>query len=79
MDQKISCFQNTDKIFSWTSKGMLQKSIKNLSIRDNSFAPMWVGKYQISTVKLNRICLKLDRVSFIHGNVVNLYISYELG
>ena len=25
-----------------------------------------------------RICLKQDSISFIHGNIVNLYILYEL-
>ena len=49
-------------MFSWTSKGIIEENIKNLSTRDNSFAPMLIGKSLISTVKYN----------------TNLYISYEL-
>ena len=25
------------------------------------------------------ICLRQDTISFIHGNILNLYISYKLG
>ena len=44
----------------------------------NTFTPERNGKYSIAIVKFNGNFLKQDSVSFIHGNVANLYISYKL-
>ena len=40
--------------------------------------PEIVYNYGKANIKLQRICLKQYSVSFIHSNVVNVYIFYEL-
>ena len=57
---------------------MSEKIITPSSTPENSFAPKWIGKYSIPLVKFNGNCLRQDSISFIHRNVVSLYISYKL-
>ena len=57
---------------------MSEESIKISSTTDNSFVPDLIYNYGKGKIKLKGIWFKQDNVSFIHGNVVNLYISYEL-
>ena len=64
-----------NKIIIWQSKGV---SIALPPTANNISAQNWIGKYSIPTVNINEDCLEQSRVSFIHGNVVNLYISYKL-
>ena len=42
------------------------------------FDPEIIYNYGKGQIKFKGICLKQDSVCFIHGNVVSLYISYEL-
>ena len=53
------------------------ESIKNSSASDNSFAGKSIS-YAISKIKFNDNCLKQKSGSFLHKNVVNWYIAYEL-
>ena len=53
-------------------------SIKNFSKPRNSFLPKWIYDYPLSKVIFNGNCLKQGTLPFIHENVVNLYIFYEL-
>ena len=57
---------------------MSEESIAPPPTANYSFAQNWIGKYSIPTVNINGDCLEQSSVSFIHGNVVNLYSSYEL-
>ena len=43
-----------------------------------SFEPQIFYNYGKGKVNFKGMCLKLDSVSFIHRNVINLYISYKL-
>ena len=56
----------------------VRKRIKNPYTSEISFASELIDGYPIKKVKYKGICLKQDSVSFIHGNIVNSYISYEL-
>ena len=53
-------------------------SIKHFSKPRNSFLPKWIYDYPLSKVIFNGNCLKQGTLPFIHENVVNLYIFYEL-
>ena len=44
-----------------------------------SFAPKLIGGYQFKKVEFKRICLKQGNASFLHKNVVNLFIYFTLG
>ena len=56
---------------------MTDESIKPPATSDNSLAPSpnYIGV--ISTMKYDGHYLKQDRITFIHGKVVNIYIVYE--
>ena len=64
------------KNYSWTSKGMSEKSIKNPSESGNCVARKWIDGYELPKIKFNGNCVKQDVVTLLH--VVNLYITYEL-
>ena len=66
------------KIGLWQSKGMSEESITPPSTTNNSFDTEIIYNYGKRKAKIKGICLKQETVSFIHGNVVNLNISYEL-
>ena len=74
----LAFFSGTDNIYSCTSKGMSEESIKNPSTSGNSFAPKRNTDYQLSKVKFNGNCLKQDRVSILHKSVVNWFTTYKL-
>ena len=57
---------------------MSEESATPPLITGNSFDPEIIYNYGKGKIKFKGLCLKQDSVSFIHVNVVNLYISYEL-
>ena len=70
---------NTDYISSWKSKGLSAESIKTPATSDNSLTPA-LSYYGAKTkVKFTGSCLKQSKISYTHGEIVNIYIVYELG
>ena len=69
---------HSDKIEVCHSTGVSQERTKNLQTSDTTFAPKLIFKYRFYRMEFKGICLKQDTVSFLHKNVVNLYISYKL-
>ena len=62
-----NCFStenHNDNTESWTSKGMSRKYFTPPSTSDKSFYP--------------EVIQKQNSVSFLHENIVNLYITYKL-
>ena len=57
---------------------MSEANITPPSTTDNSFDSEIIYNYGKRKVKFKGICLKQESVSFIHGNVVHLYISCKL-
>ena len=57
---------------------MPKESITPPSTTGNSFDLEIICSYGKGKIRFKGICLKQDSVSFIHGNVVHLYISYKL-
>ena len=57
---------------------MSEENIALPGTTNSGFVPSWTRIYSIPTVKFNRESLQQHSVSFIHGNVVNLYIPYKL-
>ena len=70
---------NTDYISSRKSKGLSNESIKLPTTSDNSFNPVLNYYGTKARVKFTRSCLKQSKISYNHGQVVNIYIVYELG
>ena len=69
-----------DYALSLQSKGLSNESIKAVSMFNNSHTPA-LDYYDTSKirVKFSGSCLKQDKSTIIHKNVVNIYIVYELG
>ena len=57
---------------------MSKESITPPSITDNSFDPEITYKYVQERLEFKGIYLRRDSIFFNCGNVVNLYIAYEL-
>ena len=62
-----------DKIYSWKSIELSEEKNINSYEWDTNFSPELNN-----SVYFKGICLKQKRVSFLHKNIVNLYISYKL-
>ena len=74
-----SYFTSTNgKIGSKQSKGITEENIKPPSTTDNSFDSEKINKYRERRIKFKGIFLREDSISFIYGNVVNLYVAYKL-
>ena len=60
--------------------GNLRDHLLKLSVTsDNSLTPALSYYGAKAWVKFNGICLKQPKVSWNHGNIVKIYIVYELG
>ena len=70
---------NTDYISSWKSKGLSAESIKPPTTSDNSLTPALNFYGTKARVKFTGSWLKQPKISYTLGNVVNIYIVYELG
>ena len=53
------------------------ESIKPSPITNISFNPEIIYKYLQGKIKWKGICFKKTSISFIHGNVINLYITCD--
>ena len=70
---------NTNCFSSWKSKSLSAESIKPPTRSDNSLTPA-LSYYGTKTrVTFTGTCLKQPKISYAHGEVVNIYIVYELG
>ena len=67
-----------DRVLSWQSKGLSNKSIKPLTTSDNSLTPELNYYGTKIRVKFTRSCLKQSDHIFTHKKVINIYIVYEL-
>ena len=71
-------FKDSDHISAWKSKGLSDETIKPPATPNNSIAPA-VSYIGVKTrAKFDGSCLKQDKMTFTHGNIVNIYIAYEI-
>ena len=68
---------NLHYILSWTSKGLLNESIKPPTTSDKSYSNIKLLWYQKKGT-FDMSCLKQDRVTSNHGKIVNIYIVYKI-
>ena len=67
-----------DRVLSWQSKGLSNKSIKPPTTSDNSLTPELNYYGTKIKIKFTGSCLKQSDHIFTHKKVVNIYIVYEL-
>ena len=70
---------NTNYVSSWQSKGLSSESIKPPTTSDNSLTRALNYYGNKISVKFTGSCLKQQKISYIHGKIVNIYIACELG
>ena len=69
---------NTDHISAWKYRESADESIKPPSTSDNSLALLLSYIGTKTRLKFVRSCLKQDKITFTHKNIVNIYIAYEI-
>ena len=72
---------NSGKVSSWESKELFNEKIASVSVSalpqiDN--LPIILYNNDRIKLKLSKISLKQDKVTYKHGPIVNIYIAYEL-
>ena len=79
LNKYFKVIANTDYVSPWKSKGLSVEIIKPPTTSDNSFTPA-VSYYGTKTrIRFTGSCLRQPKISYTHGKIVNIYISYELG
>ena len=68
---------NTELISSWKSEGLSDESNKPPATSSNSLGPALSYIAVRTGVKFDESCLKQDKITFTHGNVVNVSSFYE--
>ena len=69
---------NSNYVLSWISKGLSNESIKPPSAPSNFLTPSLNYLGTKTRVNFSGSFLKQDKVTYNHGNIVNIYIVYEV-
>ena len=75
---KLNSIGVIDRVLSWQSKGLTNKSIKPSTTSDNCLTPELNYYGTKIKIKFTGSCLKQSDHIFTHKKVVNIYIVYEL-
>ena len=76
--KRIAGVGNGNYIYYWQSKGLSDEKINSIKTSNHSIAPN-LSYYGTKTrVEFNGNCLKQDKVTFNHGEVVTIYIVYDI-
>ena len=65
-------------VSSWTSKGLSNESITPPSAANNFLTPSLNYLGTKIRVRFSGSCLKQHKVTYTQGNIVNIYIVYEI-
>ena len=69
---------NSRYIYYWESKGLSDERINSIETSNYSITPDLNYCDTKTRVEFNRSCLKQDKVTFSHSQLVNIYIAYEI-
>ena len=74
----IAGVRNGNHIYYWKSKGLSDEGIN--STKTSNYSIISYLDYYVTkiNVKCNGICLKPDKIIYIHGEIANIYIAYEI-
>ena len=78
MHKYLKTTDSSDYVLSWTSKGLSDESINLPSALNNFITPTLNYLGPKTRIIFSGSCLKQDRITYIHGKIVNIYIVYEI-
>ena len=73
INEYFKSITNNNYILSWISKGLSNESIKPPPAPNNFLTPSLNYLCTKTRVKFSGSCLKQDKVTYNHGNIVNIY------
>ena len=79
LNKYFKVITNIDYILSGKSKGLSAERIKPPTTSDNSLTPALNYYGNKVRIKFTGSCLKQQKISNAHLNIVNIYTVYELG
>ena len=75
--KRVSGVGSSNYIYFWKSKGLSEENMmKTLHVITNSIHNLSFFGTK-SRVEFNGSCLKLDKITYVHGKVLKIYIVYE--
>ena len=77
MSKYVKVSNNKNYILEWKSKGISEENMKPPKTIINILNPLleYDNKFRL---KFNESCLRQDKITFIHGKIVNIYIIYDI-
>ena len=76
--KKITGVDSGNYIYIWKSKGLSDETINSITTSHYSITPELNYYGTKARVKFSGSCLKQDKAIYNHGNIVNIYIVYEI-
>ena len=77
MSKYVKVPNNKNYILEWKSKGISEENIKPPKTINNILNPLLEYDNKLK-LKFNGSCLRQDKITFIHGQIVNIYIVYDI-
>ena len=69
---------NGEYLYFWKSKGLSDKRVNSITPSNYSITPSLDYLSAKIRVKINGKCLREDKITYTHGEIVNIYIVYEI-
>ena len=76
--KRFSGIGTGNHIYFWKSKGLSNENITAPTTSDYSLNPQLSYLDTKARVEFTGSCLKQDKITFNHGEIVNIYIVYEI-
>ena len=74
----VACFGSGNYIYFWKSKGLSDEKNTTPTTTNYSLNPQLIYLGTKPRLEFNRSCLKQDKMTYDHGNVVNISIVFEI-
>ena len=76
--KRIAGVGSGNYIYSWKSKGLSDEMLDSITASNCKITPELSFYGTKTKVEFNGSCLKQDKVTYNHGEIVNIYIVYEI-
>ena len=76
--KRIVGVDNSDYIYYWQSKGLSDERINSIKTSDYGITATLSFYGTKTRVEFNGSCLKQDKITYTHEEIVNIYIAYKI-